>query len=67
MIGIGGVFFRAHDPKALAECYREQLGVNMVPVNYDEPPWQQQAGPTVFAPFPEDMEMEASSGRSISG
>jgi glyoxylase I family protein len=49
--GIGGVFFRARDPKALAEWYRDHLGVALVPDNYDDPPWQQQAGPTAFAPF----------------
>ncbi len=52
--GIGGVFFRARDPKALAQWYREHLGVDLVPDNYDQPGWQQQAGPTGFAPFPED-------------
>ena len=25
-----------------------------MPENYDDPAWQQQAGPTAFAPFPED-------------
>lgn len=43
--GIGGVFFRARGPKALAEWYRDHLGVALVPDNYDDPPWQQQAGP----------------------
>lgn len=52
--GIGGVFFRAREPKALAEWYRDHLGVAMVPENYDDPPWQQLAGPTAFAPFPDD-------------
>ena len=51
--GIGGLFFRARDPAALAQWYRDHLGVTMVPSNYEEPPWQQQAGPTAFAPFPE--------------
>ena len=51
--GIGGLFFRALDPAALAEWYRDHLGVAMVPSSYEEPPWQQQAGPTAFAPFPE--------------
>jgi catechol 2,3-dioxygenase-like lactoylglutathione lyase family enzyme len=46
--GIGGFFFRARDPKALAEWYRTHLGVDLVPENYDDPPWQQQAGPTAF-------------------
>lgn len=52
--GIGGVFFRSREPKALAEWYRNHLGVDVVPDNYDGLPWQQQAGPTAFAPFPED-------------
>jgi predicted enzyme related to lactoylglutathione lyase len=41
--GIGGVFFRAHNPEALAAWYREHLGIAF--------PWNQEAGPTVFAPF----------------
>src|SRR5438876_6713400 len=51
--GIGGLFFRARDPSALSRWYQEHLGVTLTPANYDEPPWQQEAGPTVFAPFPE--------------
>ena len=54
--GIGGLFFRAHDPKRLARWYQEHLGVTMTPSSYDEPVWQQQAGPTVFAPFEEKTE-----------
>ncbi len=52
--GIGGLFFRARQLQALAEWYRNHLGVAVVPDNYDDPPWQQQAGPTAYAPFPED-------------
>jgi glyoxylase I family protein len=52
--GIGGIFFRARDPKALAEWYSKHLGVDVVPENYDDLPWQQQAGPTAYAPFPDD-------------
>jgi glyoxylase I family protein len=51
--GIGGLFFRARDPQAVALWYRDHLGVAVVPSNYDEQPWQQEAGPTVFAPFPD--------------
>jgi glyoxylase I family protein len=47
--GIGGVFFRARNPKALAEWYRDHLGVDVVPESYDGVPWRQQAGPTVCA------------------
>lgn len=41
--GIGGVFLRAADTKALAQWYQTHLGISEL--------WQQQAGPTVFAPF----------------
>lgn len=51
--GIGGVFFRAKNPDALAKWYRDHLGVLPTPASYEEPPWQQEAGPTVIAPFPE--------------
>ena len=51
--GIGGLFFRAKDPASLGQWYRDHLGVTLVPPNYDESPWWQDAGPTVFAPFPE--------------
>ncbi len=54
--GIGGLFFRARDPKALGEWYETNLGVKRVPDNYDEPPWSQEAGHTVFAPFSQDTE-----------
>jgi glyoxylase I family protein len=51
--GIGGLFFLARDPVALAAWYGDHLGVSVVPSDYDTPPWQQEAGPTAFAPFPE--------------
>jgi glyoxylase I family protein len=53
VVGIGGVFFRAHDPKALARWYDEHLGVTIAPTSLTDSVWQQEAGPTVFAPFPE--------------
>lgn len=49
--GIGGVFFRAKDPGKLSHWYRDHLGVDPVPTNYEDPPWTQEQGPTVFAPF----------------
>lgn len=52
--GIGGFFFRAQDPGALAAWYREHLGVDEVPTDYGSPPWMQEAGETVFAPFSQD-------------
>jgi glyoxylase I family protein len=50
--GIGGVFFRAKDPKALGEWYEKHLGVFGMNAQYE--PWTQQAGPTVFMPFADD-------------
>ncbi len=50
--GIGGFFFKAADPKALAQWYNDHLGVTLTPSDYNSKPWRQAAGPTVFAPFP---------------
>ena len=49
--GIGGLFFRSHDPAGLALWYERHLGITPVPITYAETPWHQQAGPTVFAAF----------------
>ena len=54
--GIGGVFFRAKDPGALAAWYHENLGVSPVPTDMETPPWVTEAGVTVFAPFPADTD-----------
>ena len=51
--GIGGLFFRAHDPKALGQWYQQHLGISLTPTNEGGTVWQQEAGPTVFSPFPE--------------
>ena len=51
--GIGGFFFRAKDPEALARWYDEQLGIDKVPPSYDVRPWWQEAGPTVWSPYSE--------------
>jgi glyoxylase I family protein len=51
--GIGGFFFRARDPKMLGQWYQDHLGVSVTPQRINDPVWQQQAGQTVFAPFPE--------------
>ncbi|MBI5231077.1 MAG: VOC family protein [Coriobacteriales bacterium] len=54
--GIGGFFFRANDPEALAVWYEQHLGVTRVPQSYDQQPWRQESGPTAFAPFEKDSE-----------
>ena len=50
--GIGGLFFRARDPEALKLWYCEHLGVGCG----DWGMWDQQAGTTVFSPFPADTD-----------
>lgn len=54
VLGIGGFFFRSHNPKQLASWYEQHLGVAPVPEAYGQSSWQQKAGPTAFAPFPEN-------------
>lgn len=54
VLGIGGVFFRSHDPTSLAKWYEDHLGIRVVPSSYDQSPWVQETGPTVFAPFASD-------------
>lgn len=51
--GIGGFFFRAHDPKALGQWYLQHLGIALTPTSEGGTVWQQEAGPTSFSPFPE--------------
>jgi glyoxylase I family protein len=50
--GIGAISFRAGDPEALAAWYAEHLGVGGGEMSL----WEQQAGPTVFAPFASDTD-----------
>jgi len=52
--GIGGVFFRSGDPEGLAAWYEQHLGVNSGLAG--DMTWQQEAGPTVWAPFPQDSD-----------
>jgi glyoxylase I family protein len=54
VLGIGGLFFRAENPEGIARWYEEHLGISLVPTSYEEEPWYQEAGPTVFAPFAKD-------------
>jgi predicted enzyme related to lactoylglutathione lyase len=54
--GIGGLFFRSKDPAALGQWYKDHLGIDLMPGDYNQKPWSQEAGPTVFAPFPEETD-----------
>jgi predicted enzyme related to lactoylglutathione lyase len=61
--GIGGLFFRAQDPDRLAQWYKEHLGIDLVPDDYEQSPWMQMAGPTAFAPFAHDTEYFGRAGQ----
>jgi len=54
--GIGGVFFRARDPGALADWYERHLGIPKTPTDMTTPPWISGEGVTVFAPFAADTD-----------
>jgi glyoxylase I family protein len=54
--GIGGIFFKAEDPDVLSRWYEQHLGVAPPPASYEQRSWEQDAGPTVFSPFPSDSE-----------
>jgi predicted enzyme related to lactoylglutathione lyase len=50
--GIGGLFFRSQNPEATLAWYKTHLGIAMGKYGV----WDQQAGPTVFAPFPDSTD-----------
>ncbi|MEM1073974.1 MAG: VOC family protein [Pseudomonadota bacterium] len=54
--GIGGIFFKAKDPDALAAWYHTHLGLPLPPRSYEAEVWQQAQGPTIFAPFARDTD-----------
>jgi predicted enzyme related to lactoylglutathione lyase len=54
--GIGGLFFRADNSSELAVWYEKHLGVSLVPGDYEQEPWMQESGPTVFAPFDKETD-----------
>jgi predicted enzyme related to lactoylglutathione lyase len=64
--GIGGVFFKSADPKALAEWYRVHLGVQVeawggAAFRWSGPDNPGGAGTTAWSPFKEDTDYFAPS------
>jgi glyoxylase I family protein len=53
VLGLGGVFFRARDPKALAAWYERHLGIPRPPDGTGGEEWRTEAGVTAFSPFPQ--------------
>ena len=60
VLGIGGVFFKARDPVALAAWYREHLGVPAAQ-NATFASLVEQSGTTIWATFPADTQYFAPS------
>ena len=59
VIGVGGIFFKAKDPKLLYQWYEKHLGLKRAPHGgCVEIPWPrpEQKGLTAFAIFPKDTE-----------
>ena len=61
VLGMGGLFWRADDPAALAEWYKQHLGVgagcdSTGAGEENEWVWQVQGGPMVFQPFKRDTD-----------
>jgi glyoxylase I family protein len=50
--GIGGFFFRAEDSDALTAWYRDNLGIDPVPMSEGDQSWRQEAGETAFTSMP---------------
>jgi catechol 2,3-dioxygenase-like lactoylglutathione lyase family enzyme len=69
VLGIGGLFFRAQDPDALAAWYKEHLGVgggcvaDGAPGEANQWLWMTNAGPVVFQPFKADTDYFAADKR----
>ena len=60
VLGLGGVFWRSEDPARLKEWYRTRLGVAD-----GDAPWTQEAGMTVFEPFPATTDYFASPRQQV--
>lgn len=59
--GIGGIFFKAKDPKALAEWYERHLGIDVQPwggavFRWNTPQNPSGTGTTTWSPFKEDTD-----------
>ena len=58
-LGIGGIFIKSKDPKALSEWYKKHLGINLLDWGGAVFPWEGQGeliknGATVWSMFPDD-------------
>lgn len=54
VVGVGGVFFKAKDPKGLQAWYAQHLGIPVKDGGYSSFEGPEAQGTTVFTFFPED-------------
>jgi predicted enzyme related to lactoylglutathione lyase len=55
-VGIGGIFIRSRDPKALAEWYRNALGIEMFDDEGQGAPWETSGGITAMSAAAHDTD-----------
>ena len=69
VIGLGGIFFKAKDPKALYEWYRKHLGIESNPdgsgISWRDADHPEIPGCNVFAIFPAETKYFAPSASSF--
>ncbi len=66
--GIGGIFFRSPDPKALSAWYRDHLGLDVTPWGGALFKWGGDGSPpgmTIWSPFAQDTDYMAPSTASF--
>lgn len=66
VIGLGGIFFKSGDPKALSEWYARHLGLPVHPwggASFDED--ESRKGQTLWTPFAEDTTYFGPSAQSF--
>lgn len=66
--GIGGIFFKAQNPKELQAWYQQNLGIEPQPDGTPVLFWRERENPdalgsTVWAPFPADTDYFGTSGQ----
>lgn len=67
--GVGGIFFKAKDPQALAQWYRKHLGMNVEDWGGVVFRWSEDSSPgtgtTIWSPFPSDADYFAPGAASF--
>ncbi len=67
--GIGGIFFKCKDPKAMKQWYEEHLGIPQDPYGYTFKWYEQRdsdlVGRTVWSPFPAQTDYFGDEGQQL--